>query len=367
MSLPPEARSRPASLRERIFSLPTLLSFAVAVGFIYLLATRFDLDWARTWENVRSMDLRLYAVGVGLYYLSFVFRGARWRVLVGNAVPAETPGAHLPTVPKFSQLILIGWFVNAVAWLRLGDAYRAYALSDESGGDFSFGLGTILGERFLDMVTVLALMVLGVGWYSSTRDAGGLDYIVAAALLMSLALAALIAAMLGYGPRLARVSAKAVGLVLRLIRRSNSELPGRVEAAYNRFHNGALGSLKRLPTVFVLGLLAWIMEVGRVYFVVLALDMEVSVSLVVITALGHAILSTVPTPGGIGAVEPGVTGLLALGLPRHDAASVALVDRSVTYLSVLAIGSLAFLLLQASQARRRRRRSAATQDESASS
>ena len=335
------AGRQPASLRERILSPATLLLFAVAVAVIFFLATRFDLDWAKTWENVRTMDLRLYTLGLGLYYLSFVFRGVRWQMLVRNAGVLETADARLPTVPKFAQLIVIGWFVNAVAWLRLGDAYRAYALSDESGGGFPFSLGTVFAERFLDMATVLALVVLGVGWYSATRSASGVVYIVAAALFMSVALAALVMLMRGYGSRLARF------------------LPERVEGAYRRFHKGTLGSLKQLPLVFALGLAAWTLEMGRLYFVVQALDLEISIALVVITTMGHAILSTVPTPGGIGAVEPGVTGLLVLALPRHDAASVALVDRSITYLSVLAFGGLAFIILQASRARKRRRESVA--------
>ena len=74
-----------------------------------------------------------------------------------------------------------------------------------------------------------------------------------------------------------------------------------------------------------------------------------------IVALGGAILSTVPTPGGIGAVEPGLISLLVLGLERSDAASVVLIDRTITYVSVLIIGGLVFLLWQLSLARRPKR------------
>ena len=73
-----------------------------------------------------------------------------------------------------------------------------------------------------------------------------------------------------------------------------------------------------------------------------ALDLSISLPLVLIVSLGHAILSTVPTPGGVGAVEPGTTTLLLLGLGKADAASVALLDRSITYVSVVVFGGLAF-------------------------
>ena len=55
-----------------------------------------------------------------------------------------------PSLWKFSQLILIGWFVNSIAWLRLGDAYRAYALSEDSDKKFSWSLGTVFAERMVD-------------------------------------------------------------------------------------------------------------------------------------------------------------------------------------------------------------------------
>ena len=48
----------------------------------------------------------------------------------------------------------------------------------------------------------------------------------------------------------------------------------------------------------------------------------------------------------MGAVEPGVTGLLLLELSRPDAVAVAITDRSITYLSIVFIGGLLFLVRQ---------------------
>ena len=334
MSLGPADQKVPTTLKQRLFSLPSLLSFAVALVFIYFLATRFDLDWHETWGNVRAMDPRLYVLALVLYYVSFGFRGLRWQLLARNAGIDDSGGAKLPSALTLSQLIIIGWFVNGVAWLRLGDAYRAYAFAERSGGHFSWSLGTVLAERVVDMATVLVLIVAGVALFSLTRDSSGTGFILAAAVLMVSALIVVLAMMKGYGARLARF------------------LPQRLEAAYHQFHQGTLGSFRQLPAVFFLGLVAWVLEVARLYFVVQALGLTIDVPHVIIVALGHAILSTVPTPGGVGAVEPGVTGLLVLGMAREEAASVTLVDRSITYLSILVIGGLAFVLWQASQARK---------------
>ena len=190
----------------------------------------------------------------------------------------------------------------------------------------------------MDMIAVFVLIVVGALAFSLTADFSGTVYLVGAAFAMALALLAVLAVMRGYGPRLARF------------------LPDRLERAYRRFHDGAVGSFGELRIPFLLSFVGWMLEVGRLYFVVQALDFDVPLALILIAALGHALLSTVPTPGGVGAVEPGVTGLLVLGMARHDAVSVALVDRSITYLSIIIIGGLVFLAWNLTRSRRRDKR-----------
>ena len=344
-------RAKPASLKSRVFSLPTLLSFGVAMGVIVLLATRFDVDWGSTWDSVRGMNPWLYALGFVLYYASFLFRGLRWRLLAINAGVGSSSDARPPSALHCSQLIVIGWFVNSITWLRLGDAYRAYAFSEDSKSGFSWTLGTVLAERALDMALIFGMLVVFATLLAATSDTSASGYILIAAFAMAVALATVIIAMKTYGARLAQ------------------RLPRRIEDAYHRFHEGTIGSFKQLPILVILGLAAWFLEIGRLYFVIRALDMEIAFALVPVVALGHAILSTVPTPGGLGAVEPGVTGLLLLSLERHEAVSVALMDRSITYVSVIAIGGLVFLLRQVMLARQRRQQApaagAATQQEGA--
>ena len=321
---------------------PTLISFGVAAAVVFLLAVRFDVDWAATWDNVRAINPWLYAVAIISYYLSFGFRGLRWRILAQNAASDATPGPDLPAWPRFAQLIVVGWFVNAIAWLRLGDAYRSYALASDSRRSFPWSLGTVLAERVMDMAIIFALMVVGAIFLSTASDSSASTYILVAASAMALALVALIVAMKLSGEGVVRI------------------LPGRFQDIYARFRQGTLGSFKQMPLLITLGLMGWVMEMARVYFVVEALGLDVGLALVVVVALGHAILSAVPTPGGVGVVEPGLTGLLLLGLGRVDAVSVTVVDRSITYLSVVVVGFVAFLAGQVWQARRNRRLSPST-------
>jgi len=57
----------------------------------------------------------------------------------------------------------------------------------------------------------------------------------------------------------------------------------------------------------------------------------------------------VPTPGGVGAVESGVGGLAVRlsSLSAAAAAALVLIDRAITYLSVIVIGAALFVACQA--------------------
>ena len=323
-----------SKFKKRIFSLPTLVSFGMAIIFLYFLATRFELDWGQMWQSIRSMDPWKYLLALALYYTSFIFRGIRWQILSRNAGLDEAAGAKMPGVTQFSQMIIMGWFVNSVAWLRLGDAYRAYALSDKARTRFSWSLGTIFAERIMDMATVFLLIAVGATVYVVTSElTSSGELAIAAAFGLAVLLLAALVIMKFYGTRIARL------------------LPKRFEETYHRFHSGTIGSFRKLPMPFLLSIIGWLLEIARLYFVVQALGMEISLPLVIIAALGHAILSTVPTPGGVGAVEPGLTGLLVLELTRHNAATVAIVDRSITYLSVIVFGGIMFFFWQLAGAR----------------
>ena len=336
MSQPQSQRTRGktrgiAPLRRRVFSLPSLLMFAIFAAFVYFLLTRFDPDWRATLDSIRGMNLALYLIGFAFYYLSFILRGLRWRILARNTGELDlNPRGRLPSMWAASSYILIGWFVNSIAWLRMGDGYRAWLFARGSGGGFSWSLGTLFAERVLDVASMLLILVASALMllFSTASVYNAALIVVLLTAIAVVGLACLLLVMKFWGSRLARF------------------LPSRLEAEFHRFQTGTLGSLKQMPTVIALGGGAWLLEVARLYFVVLALGLDVPLALIAIAALSAAILSTVPIPGGVGFVESGIIGVLLLSLGRPEAVSVALVDRSITFVSVIVIGGVAFLISQ---------------------
>lgn len=318
-----------ADVKRRAFSLPALVSLALAAAFLIFLITRFGIDLGVTWDQIKGANPWLLIAAVLVHYTTFVFRGARWRVFLQNAREKQDDCESSPEVPGVfycSQLVLLGWFANAIGWLRLGDAYRAYLYREEQGASFSRTIGTILAERVIDAFLVAVLLIIAVPFLVS-RDGGAAWTVLAVAISLLVGLVILLGAMTW-----------AREWVLR-------KLPSWLGQRYTRFHQGTLGSFRRLAPIFTWGLLGWMAEVGRLYLVVQALNLDISFPLVIFLTLANSLLTLVPTPGGFGAVESGVAGLVVRfsTLSGSVAAALVLVDRAITYLSIIVVGAALFI------------------------
>ena len=321
------------SIKKKVLSFPTLMSFLIGGVLIYFLSSRFNLDWSQMFSHIKEMNIFSYVCALFLYYVSFVFRGIRWRVLGLNASRKLVENSQLsfrtPPIYECSLLILNGWFVNSIAWLRMGDAYRAYAFGSRTRAGFSWSLGTIFAERVLDMSTVFVLLLIGGGLLTASIDDTMSRVLILSAFAMSVVLLLVVLVIFYAGNWLITF------------------LPEKLSRYVVNFKEGTVGSFDRLPVLIMLGALGWGIEILRLWLVINSLGIETELAIIMIAALGASVFSTVPTPGGVGVVEPGMTALLSIGMSGSEAAAVALCDRGITYLSVLVVGLLAFLGWQA--------------------
>ena len=327
-----------AALRGRVLSLPTLIAIVVGAALLGFAMWRiFDFEWDEVWSNIKGVHLGKYILAVVLYYLSFWFRGLRWKLIARTANIGGDNGKHVPSTITLSGIILMGWFANSVAFLRLGDAYRGWALAKESKSDFPSSLGTVLAERVQDMAAVLILVLGAAIWLTIEGDSKVPVWVVLSAFAL--------------------VSALVLGLLIMRLAgdRLSRRLPVRFEAAYLNFQRGTLGSFsgRAIPPQLVLGIIGWILEIARFYFVADAMDIDISFGIVMFAALANAMLTTIPTPGGFGFVEGGLTGLLILfGLSDNEAISLVAVDRTISWLSVVLFGGIMFVVWHAVKAKK---------------
>lgn len=318
------AVTHPGALRRRILHPATLISFGVAVLLLILLARGADIGFADMAQAIGNANPLLVAAALAAYYVNFPIRGLRWRLLIENAQTVTDNPVPLPSRRAFSEIIFLGWFVNAVAWLRMGDPYRAYLVSRQhEHQSYPRILGTVLAERVLDVVTFAAIL-LPIGallWVDAT---GVTTTIIGLTVVIG-----------GGGIFLV------VGMAL-FGQRATARLPGAIRDWLERLRVGALLSLSgRLWPVTILSISGWAAEGVRLALVAWALGLDVPLPVIAFVALAHNLITAIPsTPGGLGVAEAGMVGLLLPWVALEDAAVLTALDRSVTWLSVVLLGAL---------------------------
>src|SRR6202023_2822590 len=317
---PPEAAAQRSALRDRLLDVRTLISFAILAVVLFVVLTHVPLDYGAS----RQTNLLIYALAVVAFYFSFVVRTVRWELLLRNTGESNRFG-------ELFHIIILAWFANCVLPAKMGDFYRAYLLRQQTDVSGSKGLGTIFSERALDFLVLMSLLLVSglVSFRASVPERFVPAFIVGLIIAAGL-IAGLVVIRYSEG-RLSRF------------------LPERLRAQATRFKHGLLSAFAgRLPLLLGLTVLVWMAESARLFLVVQALPLHISLSLaqIMFIALVASLLTTIPAlPGGLVLVEGGIIAVLVFfGLTASQALSVAILDRLISYWSLIAVGLVVFLL-----------------------
>jgi uncharacterized membrane protein YbhN (UPF0104 family) len=309
------------------------MSFAIGILILAVAFSRGQIDVGASLRIIVAANWQLAVAALLVYYLTFPIRGLRWRGMLENAGCRRS---DLPGVLGLAEIIYLSWFANCVVPAKLGDVYRAYLLRERSSVTFSKAGGTILAERLIDLVVLL--VALGVSGLLSFQGKLPSSIVI----VLELGSGAVVVA--GLGLILLR---RLDHLVRRLV-------PLRFQRIYAHFHEGTLGSFGGYPRLLGLTVLAWTAESSRLFLVTRALGVSLSTSfalsavMVVFIAMAAAFLTAPPgTPGGLGYVEAAMAlALTLLGLGQTAALSVALLDRAISFGSVIVGGFVVYMLSQ---------------------
>jgi hypothetical protein len=320
-------RGQHLSLVRRLRSVRTVGSIVFGIALLVLLfRVVLDIDFTETGSVLVGADLGLLALGWLAYYATFPMRGFRWWFVLRRA------GERVP-VRDATEVVFIAWFVNCLVPAKLGDLYRAYLLKGNFGTPFSRTVGTIFIERVSDLLVMFWLALAAAYWSLQDRSRPDLNGFFVLGLIVGSALVVVVVA-LRYGGE---------GLTRRL--------PVKAAGAFRMFREGSTRPLTAgsLPVIGAVTAMVWIAEGVRLYFVMRALDLpgsDLGLGAAVFVALAGSLLTAIPlTPAGIGFVEAGIVGALALfGVPLEQAAAVAVADRAITILSVIVLGGIAYTL-----------------------
>jgi glycosyltransferase 2 family protein len=301
-----------------------VVGLAISVGLLVLLLR--GVDPAALGAALGAADLRFLPPAVGLYFGAVGIRSWRWRLLL-------PPGAA-PTGVLYRAL-LVGFTLNNLLPVRLGEVGRAYLLGRWRGVPYGVTAASLVVERVLDGLALAGLLlasllvvpapgyVLGIGLL-----VGGLFAVGGAAVLLGAtnhaALTGLVTAASGRLPGRLGVAGKSLGLGfvdgLRLI--------------------GGGGLLARLAG---LSLLCWLCELSLYYVLMFAFPMPRSYGLAVLAGAGANFATLVPSsPGYVGTFDGALTRLLVdtTGTSQEVALAYAVVVHATLFVPVVVAGAL---------------------------
>jgi uncharacterized protein (TIRG00374 family) len=324
--LPPDQLSLGRRLRQPRTIVSLVLPLVLLALFVRSLPG-FRLEELPAKILAANMGLLLLAFVV--FYAGFPIRGYRWAVLVrGTGFPLKARDA--------TEIIFVSWLVNCLVPAKLGDVYRAWLLKINSTVSLSRTFGTVFIERVLDLFAIVTLALAAGFWSFREGLPPPVQILFAIGVAVVVLLAGGLLTMRNFGRR----------VIERL------PLPHTILELYDRFEEGVFSAatLRALPRLVLLTGLVWTSEAIRLYLVVQALgfeDVRLGISGAFFVALVASLLTAVPlTPAGIGFVETGIVGVLtiAYGVPQTEAVTIALVDRAISVLSIIILGSIAYAL-----------------------
>jgi uncharacterized protein (TIRG00374 family) len=319
-----DAQEVPPSIGARVLNPRTLLTTMAALIIVAVAVWRAPINWGAAGGQIRSANVWLYLLAMAAFYASFVARAVRWRLLLENA------GDRRPARGLIS-IIVTSFFVNCVVPAKMGDVYRAYLVKQREGVGGTRALGTIIAERLVDLVVLMVLLLIaGALTFGDRVPRTLVPEFIAGTVICLLGLGFVVALSMGRGQRI-------------LVR-----LPERAVERYEHFRTGAVDALGgHLPAIIGLTVVVWGLETTRFGLVVFSLHFGslLGPAQFLFVALVAALLTTVPAlPGGLGLVEFGMIGVLEIvKVGPNQSVSIALLDRSISYGSLVVIGFVVFV------------------------
>jgi glycosyltransferase 2 family protein len=303
----------------------SLLAMALVAWFLR------HADLASVWGYVRTARIEYLVLALLCVAATYWVRAVRWQYLLAPIGPTRFRTAFRTTVIGFAALTLLP--------LRAGDVLRPYLLARQEGLRATSVFATIVMERVLDLMTVLALLAFYVWVADSATLPPALRQPIEAAAWVAAGLAAgLMVAMWLLASDPERIGT----FVLAAARVLPTGLAARFAHVASTFSAGF--AVARQPRALFLSVCwsvpLWLLIAAEVW----AVSVAIGVALPFIGAfLIQALLVigvAVPTPGAVGsyheAYRIGVT--MFFGAPNDRAVAAAIVVHAIAFVPVVLAG-----------------------------
>ena len=309
----------------------TVLVLLLTCGLLWFFLRNADMP--KVWDEMRRARPGMLGGALAVTGLTYVLRALRWQYLLAPLGPTRFSNAFRATVIGFAATFLLP--------ARAGEVIRPYLLARREGLPATAAFATIILERLLDLVTVLALFavfVLTADVATSSAHPAALARVKIGGLIAASGGAAALAvafAAAGHPERLGQWA-------LRIERVLPARIARMVAAFVQTFAQG-LGVMRqprRLVVSLALSLPLWLSIAAGIWLTSLAFHITFPFpgSFLVMTILVVGV--AMPTPGAVGgfhaAYQIAVQSFFAA--PDDRAIGAAIVLHGVSFVPVTLLG-----------------------------
>ncbi len=272
--------------------------------------------------------------------VAYLVRAWRWKILL-------TPVKNPVKMSNMFWATTVGFMVNIVVPVRLGEFVRAYIVGEKENMDFASSFSSIIVERTLDLIgiltigfTVLALLPI----YITTPQWFTDSFIVVSIFVV------VIVVVLVLGVKKEEEIVKLVDRILDWLHFSfhwKEKIHGFVQSLINGTKSISQGP-KFLTVTLTLTWILWLIQLTGVYFIFRAFNYQAHIMLIFLGAVVMYLTHILPAvPGYVGTYEAyWMLIFLGLGLTRMDfVLTMGLVSHLLGVVTMLVMGCLGVMWL----------------------
>ena len=315
-------------------------------GIILLIVSFWYIGFLEVVNKLLTADPFLLLIAYILFFIMLGIRTIRWKILLN----------HLNVSLSYKETmgtLLSSYYVHAVSPRALGEMYRGYMASKfdtkASGSALGDTFATVVLEKIFDVLLVIITGVIGLAWllfYSSGDFTAILIFFGLAIVIACLIIAAC------FNKRLFLKISNLLQAILSIWpkRLGREKLQHFVQVNLDKFSISLellKGNKTLLIRISVISVVIWLIEVLKLSFVFLAVEIPLSYFETGYIYSISAIIGYVSMiPGGIGSQELAFIFLLSLrGISTDTSGAAVLLYRSIFLIGNILVGGITFILI----------------------
>ena len=301
--------------KQKIFS---IAGFVISILLLFL--SLRDIKFHEIIETLKKADFRFVFIPTVCIFISAFLSALKWSKISGNNIK----------VGQTFVALIIGLFVNNVMPARIGEIVKAYVLSKKTGVSFTYGISTVLVDRFFDLIGLLMLTFIFFPKHSLPPQVSQGIYILVTLLIVCMA-----AMIIMSRERFIKIIAGNLNkikkpLFLKLARRITE-----VQENLKRI-NSPLNIFYYISIAFV----QWLFMSASLFCVMLTLGVSINpVYIPFVCALLNMGLTIPSSPGYVGVYQFLLVYLLSIfNIPKYEGFTVSILFHASWYIPYNILG-----------------------------